>query len=298
MENENQNEPKNEVLNVSNNISKKPSTIKTYAEDMQQVIEKGGGAVIRKIIEEEEQKEAVDKNISPESTRNKLFIFISILLILGAVAILFFFFILKEKKSTVEVEAKFTPLIFVDKTIYREIGLLNKDQIVQTILNESTTTQVKSGGIEALYLTENKKVIGLARFISLIKGNLLMDSNIFISDNFLLGVVNKDDKDLFLMLKGRSFLDIFPILKNWESKMFNDLHGLFGIEINAETNYLQTKDFEDGFVNNKNARILRDKDGNIVFKYVFSNDNSVIISNNDEVIKEVISRLISLDIKK
>ena len=80
--------------------------------------------------------------------------------------------------------------------------------------------------------------------------------------------------------------------------MFSDLHGLFGVDINADTNYLLTKDFEDGIVGNKNAHILRNKDGNMVFEYVFADDTSVVITNKDEVAQEVMLRLASGQIKK
>ena len=297
MEIENSEEIKKDVLNVSENTPKTVGAIETFAGDMERVIKSGESGIIRKIIQEEEEKEAIKKNISPDSSRNKLFIIASILLIFIAIGIFLYFFILKDKNRIVPTQAQFTPIIFIDKIGYREISGLNKDQIIQTILNERSSSDIKNGGIEGLYLTENKKVITLARFISLINGNLLLEANTF-NNNFLIGVANEKNKDLFILLKSRSFLDIFSTLKNWESKMFNDLHGLFGVNINADTNYLLTKDFEDGFVSNKNTRILRDKEGKVVFEYVFADDNSVIIGNSDEAIKEVILRLVSLDIKK
>ena len=87
-------------------------------------------------------------------------------------------------------------------------------------------------------------------------------------------------------------------MQSWESNMFSDLHGLFGVNISADTNYLLTKDFDDGIVGNKNARILHDKDGKVVLEYIFADDNSVIITNNDQAAQEAMSRLASGQIKK
>ena len=129
--------------------------------------------------------------------------------------------------------------------------------------------------------------------------NLDISQNTFVSDNFLMGIFNGGEgKDLFILLKTRSFVDIFPDLKSWENKMFSDLHGFFGVDINIDTNYLLTKDFEDGVANNKNARILYDKDGKIVLEYVFANDTSLIITNSDRAVQEVMLRLVSGQIKK
>ena len=203
----------------------------------------------------------------------------------------------------VDVNPQFTPLVFIDKTEYKGITGLNSNQIVQTILNEVNSAKVTNGEIEGVYLMENKKVIGLRRFLATLKTNLVLDQNIFVNDNFLLGIFNErtsvsTNKDLFILLKSRSFLDVFPILKNWESKMFADLHGLFRVDINANTNYLLTKNFEDGFVNNKNARILRDKNGKIVLEYIFADDTSVVITNSDVAAQEIMARLVSSQIQK
>jgi hypothetical protein len=96
----------------------------------------------------------------------------------------------------------------------------------------------------------------------------------------------------------RSVADVFDTIRSWENKMFYDLHGFFGIDITSDTNYLLTKDFEDGFVQNKNARILRDKDGKIVMMYIFINDTSFIIANNEAAVREIMLRFSSGIIRK
>ena len=53
----------------------------------------------------------------------------------------------------------------------------------------------------------------------------------------------------------------FGQMRNWENKMFSDLHDIFGIPLSLDTGYLLTKNFEDGIIQNKNARILRDGSG-------------------------------------
>jgi hypothetical protein len=300
MENEN-----SKPIPAAEKTPKKIGVVETYAADMTKTIEKAEGGMIRKIIEENEEHEAIKKNISPESKRNKLFMFIGVILVFSAFFILFFLFIFKNQISTINVVPQVAPIIFTDQTQYKEIAGLTKDQIAQTILNETNATNVKSGGVEGLYLTENKKIIGLRRFLTLLKANLDVNQITFVNDNFLLGIANENTTptvgtggNLFILLKTRSFADIFPALKNWEGKMFYDLHGLFGIDINADTNYLLTKDFEDGVVNNKNARILHDQDGKVVLEYVFADDTSVIITNSDAAAQEVMLRLASGQIKQ
>ena len=95
-----------------------------------------------------------------------------------------------------------------------------------------------------------------------------------------------------------SFGSVFPVMLGWENKMLYDLSGFFGVSISSDTNYLFTKDWEDGVVANKNARILRDKDGKIVLMYVYADDNSIIITNSEDAVNEIVLRLASSKIKE
>jgi len=104
--------------------------------------------------------------------------------------------------------------------------------------------------------------------------------------------------DLFILLKVNSFADVFGQMRIWENKMFADLHDLFGIDIFTDTSYLLTKDFVDGVVQNKNARILYDDGGKIVFMYVYIDENFIVITNTEEATREVILRVNSSKIKK
>ena len=308
-------ENKSKLISLKEKVQKKIGIVRTYSEDMANVIETNEDGIIKKIIKEQEEHEAIKKNLSPESAKNKLFMLVGFILIVSALALLAFLILFRNKISTVEVKNQFVPIIFTDNTEYKEVAGFAKNKITQTILDEIKNTKIKPGKIESIYLTENKKIIGLRRFIALIKSSFVPGDAVFIDDNFLIGITDLETdsfstsedttladksagKNLVFILRGRSFLDIFSPMKNWESSMFSDMHGFFGIDINADNNYLLTKDFDDGIVNNKNARILHDKDNNLVFEYVFTDQNSVILGNNDQSIQEAMSRLISMQIKK
>jgi len=273
--------------------------VETYADDMAKVLEDDtGGGLIKKIIHGEEEHEAEKANFSPESKRNKIFMTVGAVLVVLAVAILGFFFSTDNVKK-INVDKPFQPLIFTDKSNFVEVSGLSKNEIMQTVLNKINGTEVKEGGIEALYLTENQKVIGLRRLLALIESTFAINKDSqLVSDNFLMGVENcgKDDavtnrEGFFMLIKVRSIGDIFDALRSWEGKMFAELHGFIGVPISSETNYLSTKDFDDGIVGNQNARILHDKDGNVVLMYIFADENSVIITNSNNAAREIMLRL-------
>ena len=144
-------------------------------------------------------------------------------------------------------------------------------------------------------------MIGLRRLFTMLESTFAPDkSPLLVSDNFLMGVVNNgtdpaipNREGFFILIKVRSTADIFDSLRAWEGKMFTDLRGFLGVPISADTNYLFTKDFEDGIVENKNSRILYDKNGKVVIMYIFADDNSVIITNSYNSAHEIMLRLTS-----
>ena len=284
----------------------KNTSAHTYAEDMAEVIEDDKTGLVKKIIHEEERHEIEKTNLSPESKKNELFLFTSLVLVFLSAGILTFFFF-GRNISTIDIAPVFTPLIFNDQNYFLEVAGFNKDQIIASIKSEAAAT-AQNKGVEGIYLTENKQILDFRKFSALIKSNL--PNNSLINDNFLLGTVRNSSPparlpaqagaggDLFILLKVSSISDLFSIFRTWEGKMFYDLHGFFGKDVNFDTKYLLTKDFEDGVVENKNARILYDKDGQIVMIYIFADDHSIIITGTEAAAREVMLRLTSSRVKK
>ena len=170
--------------------------------------------------------------------------------------------------------------------------------MIQIINSEVKNVDVKKGGVENIYFTEDQKPVGLRRFLELLESNIILLDKEVVGENFLTGVVNGDNKSFFILINVRSMNDVFDNFRSWERKMFFELHGLFGMDINSNTKELLTKDFEDGIVQNKNARVLKDKDGKIVMMYIFVTDNYLLITNTEEATHEIILRLISGKVKQ
>ena len=275
--------------------------IKTYAEDLAKVVEGNEPGLIKKIIEEQEKNEAFNANVSPFSKRNKLFIIFGVFLGVLAIALVSFIFVFQQKIFTTTVVPQYVPIIFTDQNQFFEISGSNKEKVISDIVAEVNKSKIQTGEVQGINLVENKKLISFKRLISFIEGNLTAGQLKPISDNFLMGIVNAKatdftvpaSKNLFFLLKINFLPDAFNSLKTWEAKMLYDLHGFFSLDLNAETNYLFTKDFEDGFVLNKNARVLYDHSGQVVLMYVFIDSNYIIISKDIDTTLEVMNRIFS-----
>lgn len=283
---------------MENDNKLKIKNVKTYTQDMARAIGSDKGGLMKKIIHEEEQSEAQKINLSPKSRKNRLFMFISMLLIILAFAISVFLLFFNKNSGTVLIAPQFTSIIFTDQTSFKEVDKFTKDELVKAVLKQVKSTKVKPGGIEGIYLAEDKKVIDFKRFVVLTKSDSISGKTDFFNPNFLLGVANNETKDFFILLRVRSFPDVFPVMRIWEDRILYDLYGFFETDISPKTSYLFTKDWEDGIVGNKNARILKDEEGKIILMYVFINDSSIIITDSEIATREVILRLSSSQIKK
>lgn len=274
----------------------------TYADDMAKVIQDGSEAgIIKKIIHENEQYEIEKRLQSPETKTNKLFGLLGLVFLLIASTILFYFFPRKAPPEVIPVVNEFESIIFHDESVSIEVVGLQEEEIVVAIRDIVSNTGVKVGGVSGIYLTENGSPVGLRRFIALTKSSFVPDHGSeanLVSDKFLLGVVNGETKDLFILIKMRFLTDIFDSLRAWEEKMFAELHELFGAELTPEKKYLSTKPFQDVIIENKNARTLYDNEGAGVLTYVFADDSSVIISNSESAIREIMTRLASSKVKE
>lgn len=276
----------------------KSAVVKTYAEDMADAISNAGPGDIKKIIDNEEEARKQEENLSPESQKNKNLMIASMVLIFMAIIFVMGIQLIKQKKSTVETSTSTNHIIFVEKNVFIEIDNLTKKEIIQRIKNEIKNAEIRSGEIEAIYLLQNKQVIDFGKIASILEmheGEELRSK----TNDSLIGVYrNEDGNSFFILLKGNSFTDIFGALKSWEAYMFSDLNSFFDFEINSNTNYLLTKDFDDTIVQNKNARILKDSTMQPVIEYIFADEYSAVIISKEKALPEILQRLASNRLSK
>lgn len=295
-------EPENKLPsdnNTSDSRTPKPKVVKTFMEDVTSALADGKDGIIKKIIHNEEQQEEEKRNSSPQSKKNKFFLFFGLFLLVLSFGSLVFFFS-KREVPTVEVDKQFVPIVFTDKNVLVEIADLKKNEIQAKVLEQINANTIKPREIQGIYPIFNKAPVALRKFINTIEGNFVPNEMNFVDDNFLMGAVKNDNKtnSFFILIKMRSIADVFGAMRAWEPKMFLDLYGFFGIELSPDTKELLTKEFKDGIVENKNARILYDTNNKIVMMYVYPNENHIIITNSENAVREIMFRLASSDVKQ
>lgn len=272
--------------------------METYSDDMVKTLERNNDGLIKKIIQEQKEKDLEKEKYSIESRKNQVFLLLGLLFFVVSIGVFVFSFLKDKQDVLIESKLRLNPILFTERTSFIPVDNMDKDKIIEKIRQEKYKISPKSGAIQAIYLTEEQKPVNFEKFISLIKGNVPNTMFSLVQPNFIFGLTSLEKKDLFILLKVKSFSDIFPEMMSWENKIFLDLHSFFDVEINALTNELFSKSFDDYIVQNKNARILLDSDGNMVLLYIFIKNDFVLIVNNEDVAREVIDRINSSKVRK
>lgn len=272
--------------------------IETLSGDILDMALHNEAGVIHGIIKEEEEKAVIDANISPTSHRNKILISLSVLFVLLSILLLYSFIYFNKKNSTVPASLRYQPLIYTDEFILLPIDGLSKKDIQEKIFSDVKNSNIESGKLKAYYLTINDKTVPLDIFLKNIEANISKETIEQFNPSYLIGAIGDAKESIFILLKPNSFASVFPGMKLWENKMFYDLSALYNIEVNKDTSYLLTKNFEDGFIQNKNARILYDNEGGIILAYIYLDNNSILITNTNLVAKEILVRLSGSSLRK
>ncbi len=220
------------------------------------------------------------------------------MLIFLSVILFLVFNFLQEKKLTIE--PKFTPVIFLDKTNLIDISNFSKEKIKQIVFSQANSAIVSDKEIQGFYLTYLDKILGFKDLMKIINADISLDKFNFLYDNFLIGVSGNlnQENDLFFLAQMRSMNDIFEGMKLWEESIIFDLGGFFGLSSQINNDFLSKNKFENDFILNKNARILKNELGEIIFMYVYLNDNFILFTNSEEIVQEISSRITSGKLKQ
>lgn len=173
----------NEKLNNSN------KNIETYKDDVLSLLETNQNGVIKELIKQgEEDEDSIIKH-SPESTKNKVFLFLGILFFLFTIGIVSYLFLFK-KENSVSVKPQFVPLLFLNQNDFLEINEKNINKIAEEIFKKTNEIKFKDGETAGIYLIENNKQLEFKDFIFKVKADPSSLNTEIFDERFLFGVLN------------------------------------------------------------------------------------------------------------
>lgn len=278
--------------------------LRTYSSDMADIIRNNEASVIKIALAEKEKKdkEKVLEQAEGTKTSKTLFVFGGIILIIGAIVGSYFLFQKKKELTTpVPLVSNLDTFISYDSNLYLDVTNATSVSDLSEILKKEQTTN--SGLIKALFLTKKvnnvPQLLTSQNFLSLIKSSAPGTLIRTLSDKYLLGkytspnsISNKDKTFVFLIFQTTNYNQTYASMLEWEKTMLKDLFPIFNLNLPDMNNSIFEKPWQDIIINNRDARVLYGENNEAILYYVFVNKNNLIISNNIEAMKEIISRII------
>ena len=102
---------------------------------------------------------------------------------------------------------------------------------------------------------------------------------------------------LFLMFEIKDYNQSYAGMLAWERTLLNDMFPFFKIDVSGDSSNLLNTPWKDTIINNKDVRVLYDKNSNSLLYYIFIDKSNFLITDNEDTIKEIISRLLTKNTK-
>lgn len=279
--------------------------IHTYTSDMADAIRQNEASVIKIALAEKEKREqeAIYKEAEGTGASKFLLFLGGIILILGAVVGSYFLFkksndtvspqqVLKEKESIISYDQR----VSVDVT----------EKKSQTDLFDSIKTDVEKVGkpksIKEIVLTQKTDTVAeplaIDEFLSLMGTEAPSSLVRNLDSDYMIGTYTAEDRPhLFLIFKIKDYNQAYASMLAWEKTMLHDLFIVFGIDVSNDSDTIFEKPWRDVIIDNKDARILYRRDGSDILYYIFPNKDTFIITDSQEAIKEITTRLLAKETK-
>ncbi len=286
------------------NYNRDSKVLRTYTSDMADAIRTDEVSVIKIALAEKEKRdqEAMYQKAEGTKTSKILLMIGGVVLIVGAI-IGSYLLIQKKKDKDTPMPTPEAMKTFISYNASSDIDVTDASTSVELMDAIKKQERPTGGLVKVFFLTQKvnnlSESITSKRFISILKTSIPGPLIRSLADKFLLGRYSnqsspneRDKSAMFLILETNDYNQAYISMLEWEETMLRDLFVLFNITNSEGDNSIFEKPWRDTIVNNKDARVLYDDEGQAILYYVFMNKSTFVIANNQEALKEIIARLI------
>jgi len=284
------------IDNTTSNTNPK-SIVRTYKSDLESAIEANHLSSINIAIAES-QKKLSQAQISPQQppqqspySKSKILIFISyILLIVGIVAIFITFFIKKQNTNPIIKVQELPSLITTEYKDELNIDTIAKNKFNTTLASKLNDLQIPVNNFYNTYLTTSsssaRRLITTVEFINQTQFKMPDILKRSLRSDFMIGMYSANKNQPFIIFKTSYFENTYAGLLNWETDMRKDFQIIFKLPA-YETN----TGFQDAVIVNKDVRLVKNENGEVILLYAIVDKETIIITTSDTSFKEILSRI-------
>jgi hypothetical protein len=292
----------NKKQNDQSELGEKIQTLRTYSSDMADAVRENEISVIKVALAEKAKREKEEEfKVKSEGTGFQKFLLITggIILIAGGLAGSYFLIQKNQKQAATQQVA--TPQIqtLISYDTETSIDATTANNVFDMAALLKTPLSIAGGPqIAALFFTKmadgKTAQLSLADLLTIL--NLSAPGALTRSlSQYMIGTYQSTDATqkphLFLLFQTQDYNQAYASMLQWEPTMLGDLAPLFNIDISGNNSDLLRKPFKDILINNNDARVLYDADGNPILYYIFVGKNDFIITDSQEAIQEITTRL-------
>ncbi|MDO8579731.1 MAG: hypothetical protein Q7R72_02555 [bacterium] len=281
------------IPSIKNDPSIKP--VRTFKSDAEEAVRYKNVSTIDIAVAEQKKREATPiEYIEPRESHPGIFIAVVITVILVIGVGWFYWFKTSQTEKPEPIRASIETII--PYTTGSTLVLNSESDSLVLIGAKLNAANAGLGNVYALVPTQNATSTVYAD-ISLVFANVNMPDRLArsLASEYMIGTYTYDVNGPFIILKNTFFQNAFAGMLEWEKDMRNDLLSLIQVSHPSERSVTANTDkFEDVVVSNIDARALRGNDGRIILAYIFADPETIVITTNENTLKYVLDRLLTV----
>ena len=297
-----------EETNPQQNRNSGPTkTIHTYSSDMADAVRDNEMSVIKIAMAEQRKHEREDLYRKAEGTglTKSLFVIGGIILFLGS-CFAVYFVINKNKETNAPISnitnTQIETIISYDNHSFVDATQVSNTSDLINLLKPEIEKAGKPDSISSIFLTTSEsgtpELLKAENFISLMGLTAPAPLIRSLSGQYMVGTYipattsGKSKPHLFLIFQVKDYNIVYAGMLEWEKTILNDLYKFFDIKLDSGNSDLLETPFSDLLINNKDARILSNKSGEIILYYIFADKNNLIITDDQDTVNKIITYFI------
>jgi hypothetical protein len=292
-------------------VGKNGKVIHTYASDMAEAIRENEMSVIKIALAEQAKHENEATYLKAEGTKFQKVIWVGGGIFLIALGLVGSYFVFQTKKkaqtipATPTTQQNVSTIISYDSHAFIDATGATTNADMVSLLTPEIVKPQDSGTIKSIFLTKQtangQQLLGMSDLIAKLQLTAPASLTRTLSDTYMVGTYEPTDTGatphLFLILQTNDYGQAYAGMLAWEKTLFSDFFALFSVDVSGSRQDLFGMPFKDVIIENKDARILYDDANKEVLYYIFIDQNTLMITDSQDAIKEVIARLITKNTK-